>query len=66
MNCHFCGSSKIFLPSVGIAVGMGGCDYSFCRKCLKTMTAEEFWKVFFTREGYAWPIKLRSGVADEV
>jgi hypothetical protein len=29
------------------------------------MTAEKFWKRFFTEEGYAWPIKLRDGVADE-
>ena len=34
-SCLFCGSNDIIVPQVGIAFGMSGNDYSFCRKCLE-------------------------------
>ena len=64
-TCYFCGSEDILLPEVGIALGMGGADFSFCRKCLHDMSAEGFWKAFFKGQGYAWPPKLIKGERDE-
>jgi len=59
LQCYFCESKEnILLPKVGIALGMAGNDYSFCKKCLKKMTAEEFWKEFTETQGYSWPPKL--------
>ena len=57
-TCHFCGSTDVLVPEVGIAFGMGGEDYSFCANCLKDMSAEEFWKAMFVEHGYKWPPKL--------
>ena len=58
--CHiFCGSTDIFIYQIGIAWGMGGYDYSFCEKCLKDITAKEFWKRMFKEEGNTWPPKLK-------
>ena len=54
-RCFFCGSDDILLPSVGIALGTGVEDYSFCGKCLREKSAEVFWKLFFETEGYSWP-----------
>jgi hypothetical protein len=54
-ECFFCGSNDISLPEVGIAMGMGGADYSFCRNCLKDMTADEFWRKFFDEHGWSYP-----------
>jgi hypothetical protein len=56
--CYFCGSEDILLPEIGIAMGMSGSDYSFCGKCLCEMTAEDFWKAFFTGQGKTWPPEL--------
>ena len=57
-SCLFCGSTNIYVPKVGIAFGMAGDDYSFCRKCLEDMTALEFWGRIFMHLGYKWPPKL--------
>jgi len=57
-HCFFCGAEEIILPRVGIAFGMGGSDYSFCRKCLDNMTATEFWSRMIMHLGYKWPPKL--------
>ena len=38
LRCHFCGSTDIRLAEIGIALGMGGDDYSFCQRCLESMT----------------------------
>jgi hypothetical protein len=57
--CHFCGSTDILVPLVGIAWGMAGNDYSFCRKCLHDITAEKFWERMFKEEGYTWPPTLK-------
>jgi len=46
-KCYFCGSNNIVLPEVGIALSMGGDDYSFCEKCLREYSAYKFWEVFF-------------------
>lgn len=58
-KCFFCGSEDILLPEVGIALGMAGEDYSFCKKCLREKCAEEFWKEFLEKQGYAWPPKFQ-------
>ena len=58
-TCHFCGSTDVLVPQIGIAWGMSGYDYSFCKKCLKGMTAEEFWERMFKENGYNWPPKLK-------
>jgi hypothetical protein len=60
-TCYFCSSEDILLPEIGIAIGMTGSDYSFCKRCLHEMTAEDFWKAFFLGQGMAWPPKLLSG-----
>ena len=56
--CHFCGSTDVSVPQIGIAWGMSGYDYSFCRECLQGMTAEKFWEIMFKKEGCNWPPKL--------
>lgn len=58
-KCFFCGSEDILLPEVGIALEMGGDDYSFCKKCLQEKSAEGFWKEFFENHNYTWPPILR-------
>lgn len=59
-TCYFCGSSEdIILPGIGIAWGMGGNDYYFCKKCLKSMSALEFWEEMFDINGYLWPPSLK-------
>jgi hypothetical protein len=40
--CYFCGSKNVALRDVGISMGMGGDDYSFCETCLTSMTADDF------------------------
>lgn len=60
LKCFFCETDKdIIIPKVGIALGILGNDYAFCKNCLKSMTAEEFWKKFFEKFKYAWPPKLK-------
>lgn len=53
--CYFCGSKNVALPDVGIAMGMGGDDYSFCGTCLTGMTADEFWRRFFKKHDWDYP-----------
>ncbi|MFH1219037.1 MAG: hypothetical protein V1694_01110 [Candidatus Eisenbacteria bacterium] len=53
-ECHFCASDDVFLP----VVELSGNDYAFCRKCLKSMTAEQFWRKLFESLGNTWPPKL--------
>jgi Pyruvate/2-oxoacid:ferredoxin oxidoreductase delta subunit len=57
-TCAFCKSSDVFIPEVGISFGMAGYDYSFCKKCLSGMTAEEFWHQLFLMHDYEYPPKL--------
>lgn len=36
LSCSLCGEddrNKLFIENLGIAVGMGGDEYSFCKKC---------------------------------
>lgn len=56
-RCFFCDGKKGLMKGIGIALSMGGCDYSFCRPCLKGMTADEFWKLIAENEGYTYPLK---------
>jgi hypothetical protein len=63
--CHFCGSSDVILPEIGIAWGMGGSDYSFCTKCLSEMTALTFWQQMFVMHGYIWPPSLKEAANDK-
>ena len=60
-ECFFCKRKdlKIVAPEVGISFGMYGNDYSFCHKCLTTMTAYKFWKTIFNDEGYRFPAKKK-------
>ena len=58
LSCYFCGSDDVILPEIGISFGMGGADYSFCRKCLEGMTASEFWARMTMHLGYSWPPKM--------
>ena len=60
-TCFFCGSHDVILPEVGIALGIGGDDYSFCQTCLQEMTALKFWMEFFKKNGYTWPPKIVGG-----
>lgn len=53
--CYFCGSKNVTLRDVGISMGMGGDDYSFCETCLAGMTADEFWRRFFKRHDWVYP-----------
>ena len=57
-SCLFCGSTDIYIPKAGIAFGMAGADYSFCKKCLGGMPALEFWGRMFMHLGYKWTPKL--------
>lgn len=54
-ECYFCGSKNVALRDVGIAMGMGGGDYSFCEPCLTGMTADEFWRRFFKEHDWVYP-----------
>lgn len=58
ISCFFCGLKTTRLP-IGIAFGSGGYDYSFCKKCLDSMTAEQFWKKLTHMIGIAYPLKLK-------
>jgi len=53
-KCFFCKKVKKTFE-VGIALGSGGDDYSFCFDCLKGMTALKFWKKIFGSRDRAWP-----------
>ena len=55
-TCFLCGSDKA-MPPISIALSMSGDDYSFCRKCLKSMTADKFWSRFIKSHGYVYPPK---------
>lgn len=58
--CEFCRSKEnIRVPKAGIALGMGGSDYSFCEKCLTSMSADDFWQKIFELNGYDYPPILR-------
>ena len=62
MACHFCGESdpdKISLPGIGIGFGMSGQDLDFCRKCLKKLSAYEFWEKLAKEENLIFPLKLK-------
>jgi len=59
-TCAFCQSEDVFIPRVGIAFGMGGYDYSFCQRCIASMTADEFWRRLFAMNDYTYPPKLVS------
>jgi hypothetical protein len=54
--CYFCGSKNVALRDVGISMGMGGNDYSFCETCLTSMTAAEFWRKFFKEHDWEYPL----------
>jgi len=45
-------------------MGMGGDDYSFCADCLENMTAEEFWRSFFTLEEQEWPPTIKENMKE--
>ena len=59
MKCLFCGTTirkNLTVQGAGIAIGMYGSDYSFCAKCLKSMTAYKFWKKMADEMGLYFPL----------
>jgi hypothetical protein len=54
-RCHFCGTKNVMLVNIGIALNMGGADYSFCEDCLKNNSAYKFWFNFFDTLGLEFP-----------
>ncbi len=46
-RCHFCGTKQVLLDGIGIAIDMGGKDYSFFEDCLRNNPAYKFWYNFF-------------------
>ena len=54
-QCYFCGSEDILIPKIAII----DAEYSFCKKCVHDMSAEDFWKSFFRGLGYTWPPKIK-------
>jgi len=61
-QCYFCGTDKLRVPHVGIGFGMYGFNYSFCYKCLKSMTADQFWRKIFKENDIHYPPKLKDGI----
>jgi len=57
-TCYFCGQEDVIVPEIGISFDMGGEDYAFCEKCLKDMTALDFWETMFRAKKFTWPPKL--------
>lgn len=57
-TCQFCEKETNYLPKVGIGLSMAGWDYTFCEECLRSMTADEFWRRIFVELNYAYPPKL--------
>lgn len=57
-SCFFCGSKKIRIPQIGISFSMCGDEYNFCAECLKSMTADEFWKRMFHLHNFRYPPQL--------
>jgi len=61
-SCHFCGETnpdKITLPGIGIGFGISGQDMDFCEKCLKKLSAYDFWGKLAIEEGLSYPLKLK-------
>jgi hypothetical protein len=58
-RCFFCNSRDIRLSEIGIAIGMGGDDYSFCQRCLESMIAQDFWKRIFHNLGVEYPSPIQ-------
>lgn len=58
LKCYFCGSLDIYIPEIGISVGMAGEDYSFCQNCIKSMMADEFWNKIIEKLGFMYPPTL--------
>jgi hypothetical protein len=58
-KCFFCSSDDIRLAEIGIAIGMGGDDYSFCQRCLESMVAQDFWKRMFQNLGIEYPAAIQ-------
>jgi len=59
LRCCLCGEidiKKLIVQNIGIAVGMGGSDYSFCKKCL---FSKDFGKKLLREVGYPDGIILR-------
>jgi hypothetical protein len=56
-HCLFCSATR-GLRTFSIAFGMGGDDFAFCAACLKSMTAEQFWRKLFARRKLKYPPQL--------
>jgi len=44
-KCYFCDSGEsLQVREITISFGLGNNEYSFCSRCLRDRTAEEFWE----------------------
>ncbi len=64
LKCSICGEedrSKLVVELIGIAVGMGGEDFSFCKKCWKS---EVLGEKLFHLLGFEKYIKLEDDLVE--
>lgn len=66
LKCYFCKSLDIYIPEMGISIGMGGDDYSFCENCIKSMSADEFWREIIEKFGFEYPPILTKEAIEEL
>ncbi|MCK5127959.1 MAG: HNH endonuclease [candidate division Zixibacteria bacterium] len=66
LNCFFCENEDIYIPQMGIATGMSGDDYSFCENCIKSLSADEFWRRIIEKLGFAYPPTLTKEIIEEL
>jgi len=45
---------------------MGGMDYSFCRRCLTSISADEFWRRMVTGLNCPYPPRLTEHAVQEL
>jgi hypothetical protein len=61
--CDLCEKPKeeFRVERVGISFGMAGNHYDFCKDCLQSTTADEFWEKMFVNNNYSYPPVLLLG-----
>ncbi len=66
LECFFCENKNIRLPQIGISLSMYGDHYSFCRKCLTSLSADAFWDKFFKLMEDPYPPHLTARAIEEL
>ncbi len=66
LECYFCENKDIYIPNMGISTGMSGEDYSFCENCIKSLSADEFWRKVIEKFGFAYPPTLTKEAIEEL